>query len=362
MIKNGYYYPDWIWKNKIHKNEETGNYEGTTVYNFIMGNRRAGKTVGTGIYILNDFFKYGYKCALIRRNIKEFENSKTSTKAFWDKCWKYCDLAKEHKITYKEHKAYIDDVLFCYPLALSDIDNIKNESFDNVHTLIFDEFIKESKRELKINGMNEFTALLSIYDTVTRNREDALLTTSIVFIANSVTKRNIYFEELGIIKELRNDTKRLLREEKGYCIEIVNNYCVTDEIVNSPFFKILKNTKSGRDYFGYSQDNRFKDNTDFVKKISDDKKRYLYTFIYENKKYSLVFCKNKNVWYFSDSYDETFPHIIALTKEDHSINSTLINYTYKKELKTLKNIYENGDLYFQDLNCKKIWENIYSFL
>ena len=56
MIKNGYYYPDWIWKHKLHKNEETGEYEGECTYCFIEGNRRAGKTVGVGIYTLNDFF------------------------------------------------------------------------------------------------------------------------------------------------------------------------------------------------------------------------------------------------------------------------------------------------------------------
>lgn len=362
MIKNGYYYPNWIWKNKIHKNEESGEYEGSCVMCFIVGNREAGKTVGVGIYALNDFFKYKYKCALVRRYKDQFKEEKTSMKAFWNKCYEFCELANGHEITYKNNNAYIDGELFCYPISLSDVDNIKNESFDNVRTIIFDEFISESKKEVKKDGMNEFSIMLNIYETIARKREDALKTTSIIFISNSISKRNIYFEELGIDKELQENTKRILMKEKAYCVEIVNNPFATDKVVSSPLYKILSNTRTGRQYFGYSQDNRFKDNDDFIIKLKDKDRKYLNTFVYNGKKFSLSFMPNRGIWYISESYDPSFPYKIALTKDDHTMSTSLINGLYKKSLKSIKEIYENGELFFENGNCKKMWEDVYKII
>ena len=70
MIKDGYYYPDLIWKHKLHKDEKTGEFVGDCAFCFIEGNRRAGKSVGVGIYALQDYFKYGYQTALVRRYLR----------------------------------------------------------------------------------------------------------------------------------------------------------------------------------------------------------------------------------------------------------------------------------------------------
>lgn len=361
MIKNGYYYPDWIWSKKADIDEETGEKKGEAVLCFIVGNRGGGKTVGVGLYTLADFINKGYQCALIRRNIKEFENSKTSTQAFWGKCLQYSEEMEGHKITYKNNIAYIDGKVFCYPLALTDVNNIKNETFENVHTLIFDEFIAESGKEIRLKGMNELQIIFSILDTVARRREKAKDTTAVIFLSNAITKNNIYFNELGIDKILRDDTKRIDREkESGYVLEQVYNENVEKEVLESAFGKILQATKSGREYLGYSQGNKFKDNKDFIIPKPKGQKKYLYTLIYNAFNFSVQFSEDCNFWFLSDKVDYTFPRRIALTKEDHTLNTSLINNTYKEAFRGLKKIYENGDLYFESFRLKKIWEEVYN--
>lgn len=361
MFKNGYYYPDWIWKNKIHKNEETGEFEGSAAFNFITGNREAGKSVGVGLYAIDDFVKYGYKTVIIRRYLKEFQQSKTSTSAFWEKArpWsEHTDL----QFYYKNSQAYINGELFCYPVALNDVNNVKNEAFDGVRTIIFDEFQAENGKEVRFGGMNEFECMLSIYSTIARGRENAKKDTSIVFISNSVTKNNIYFRELGITKELRPETKKILRPEMGYCLENVQNEAVKAAVEDSAIGKILMNTKSGQSYYGYAYENSFKDNLDYIDPNIPGKQEYLCTVAFRGELFSFRFIRESGCWYFTDVVDKTYPKFIALTKEDQTINTVLLNLAYKASFKVFKQAYEQGALFFPNLKCKKVFEEVYSVL
>lgn len=361
MIKDGYYYPDWIWSKKAEIDESTKLRIAFAVFLFIIGNRGSGKSVGVGLAILNDYIEKGYQCALIRRYDKDFEGTDTSMQSFWEKCYKFWEHKDEHQITFKSNTAYIDNKKFCYPIALNKVDNVKHLDFENVHTIIFDEFIPETKRYVQIKGMNELMIIFNILDTIARGRPKAKDTTSVIFISNTVTADNLYFNELGINKILRDNTKRIDREkEMGYVLEKVYNEEVAKETVESSFGKLLLNTKTGRNYLGYAQGNQFRDNKDFICGKIKGKQKYLFTFIYAGTQFSAKFSEDKNFWYLSESIDKTFPKRIALTKEDHSLNTSLINATYRETFKSFKKIYENGDLYFENLKLKHIWEEVYN--
>lgn len=359
-MKNKWYYPHWIWKHKLHKNEKTGEYDGECVFCFIEGNRRAGKSVGVGLACLEDFFKYGYKTVLLGRTKDFFESKdKLGMESFWNKCFKYSPYAKEHILTFEGHHAYIDGEVFCYPVPINRFNAAKNRNFDNVHTIIYDEFMAEDGSNLP----GEFTSILNIYDTIARGREDALQTTSVVFISNVATKISEFHVELEIDRVLRPDTKRLIRPEKSYCIEIVNNENVVDDVNVSGFGKLCRATNAGQLYLDYSQKNEARDNESFVDSKMYGEPTYLYNLFYNGKLYSVQFFQDSGIMYFSDAkINPQWPKTFSLTKEDHSIDMKLLTTDLKVKMDMLKKNYATGHLWFNSMRAKKTFLDIYRYI
>lgn len=370
MILNGHYYPDWIWKHKIHKNEETGEFEGDAAFCVLEGNRLGGKTVGVGVYCIQDFFKYGYKCCYVARYKDNIEDSKIQPlESFWSKAWRFVNSDRirvpdidAHTLTFKGHYAYIDDKLFCYPAALSVSGKTKNADFDNVHTIIFDEYLDEDGNELP----NEVECIYRLYDTIARGRDDALKTTSMILISNCVDKASTFKNDLTIDTEARDDTKRLDRgKEKGWIYERIYNKAVTEEYNNSAVARAQKQGDRGRAYAGYAQGNKFKNNESFVqKKMPRGKGAYLYNLTYDGNVFSLKFYDKDGVIYMSDEdVNNDFGVNFALTREDHTMNTSLIlGPEIKQKLDQLKVHFSAGNLRFNNLHTKKIFLEIYKVL
>lgn len=359
-MKTKWYYPNWIWRHKLHKNEKTGDYEGECAFCFVEGNRRAGKSVGVGLACIDDFFKYGYKCVLLGRTKDFFESKdKQGMENFWLKCWRHSPHSKGHALRFEGHHAYVDDILFCYPVPINRFNAAKNRDFENVHTIIYDEFMAEDGSNLP----GEFTAVLNIYDTIARSREDALQTTSVVFISNCVTKVSDFHIELGIDRQLRSDTKRLLRPEDGYCVEIVNNENVVEEVVTSAFGKLCNASTAGKEYLGYAQGNEFRDNDSFVDAKLYGTPTYLYNLFYEGKRYAVMFIQDRGILYFSDSkLNPSWPRTFSITKEDHSMDMQLLNHDLKVKMDTLKTNYGTGRLWFNSMRAKRAFLEIYKYI
>lgn len=363
MIKDGYYYPDWIWKNKLHKNEETGEYEGTCVFNFIEGNRRAGKSVGVGLYCLDDYFKYGYKTVLLRRFQKDFEDpKKLALENFWTKSWfTYLDYHPEHadaEMKFDGHHMYINNDIFSYPVAINRYNDVKNRNFQNVRTLIYDEFVTEDGTRLN----NEVSAVYNIYDTIARGREDALKTTSVVFISNVITTATDFHIELGIDRELRADTKKLYRPEKGYCLEKVNNEAAAEEVNQSAFAKLLKAGQEGRNYLGYSQQNEWKDDTSFVDSTVKGND-YLYNLMVDGTEYAVRFIGKTQSFLFTDrDVQKGFGRCYACRKEDHTGKTILVKDINRELFIPLKKAYAAGKVVFNSQRAKNAFISIYTKL
>lgn len=370
MILNSHYYPDWIWKNKIHKNEETGEYEGNAAICVIEGNRLGGKSVGVGIYALEDYFKYGYRCCFVTRYKDDMEDSKIlPLESFWKKCWRFINSDKvrvpdieEHELTFKGHYAYIDGKLFCYPASLSVSGKTKTADFDNVRTIIFDEYVSEDNRELP----EEVTCIYRLYDTVARGREDALETTAMIFISNCITKASTLKEELGISREVRKDTKRLDRgKEKGWIYEKVFNQAVSEDYNKSPIAKAQKCGEIGRAYSGYAQNNEFRDNEDFVQpKPPKGTFVYMCNMMYMGKTYAIKFYPKEAKYYFTDEgIRDDIISSYAMTREDHSFNTTLVlDKRIKDRLNQFKLHFGVGDFLFSSLKTKQVFLEIYRYL
>lgn len=380
MIKHGHYYPDYIWKNTIHKIEQTGKYQGDCALAFCVGNRRAGKSVGVGIFAIADFLIYGYQCVLIRRYKEDFVKKKAMEK-FWLKAWpwikEFPEIVKgdiklqeiyplelvekinwqDHNIEFFENKCFIDDKEFCFPCFLNMYNDFKNENFFNVHKLIYDEFVAEDGSRLN----NEVFALFNVYDTAARGREDALQTTSVIFISNSITNTNDFYVELGIDRELRKDTKRLHRPKKGYVLEKVMNQEAADEMANSAIAAAMQGAV-GQRYLGYSQNNEVKDDESFVEKLSGNM-RYIMNFRYEQKIYALKYNIPENLYYFTDDdVDTNKKGTYALTRDDHTLDTVLITTQLRNRMISVKAKYAGGGMRFNSMRSKAVFLEMYRYL
>lgn len=375
MIIDGFYYPDWIWKNKLK-----GGAGGSCALLFEIGNRKAGKSVGTGLLALADYFCYGYRTVLLRRYMRNFEDRKRpAMENFWSKCWPFLHEmpsvirrspilrniypeevvkrvnwdAAQHELSYASHTAFIDGDLFSYPVAINLFNDYKNSNFDNVHTIIYDEFISEDGSKLA----QEVPGVYNLYDTIARGREDALDTTSIVFISNAITLNSPFLVELGIDREIRTDTKRLFRPEKSFCVEIVNNEIAADKMTSSAIGRAMAAGELGRAYLGYSQNNTLKDNTDFIGPKPSGPSWCIYAFRIDGTVYYLWgFASDK--LFFSDRHPDPRVKVIALTTEDHGIDTKLLSEKIGMT-KHIKRCYNAGGIIFDNMRAKSAFLEIY---
>ena len=370
MIKNSHYYPDWIWKNTIHKNETTGQYEGTAPVAVIEGNRFGGKSVGVGIYALMDYFNYGYRSCFVTRYKTDIEDQKILPfESFWKKSWRFLnsdairvpDLDK-HVLSFKGHYAFVDGMLFAYPASLSVSGKTKTADFENVHTIIFDEYISEDNMELQ----DEFTSIFRLYDTIARGRDDALLTTKMIFISNCITKASTLKEKLGMTKEIRLDSKRINRgAEKGWIYEQVFNKAVSENYMKSPIARTLMNCDEGQQYLGYAQSNEFKDNEAFVqfKPPKGNFVRMCY-ITYQGGVYSIKYYNKVKKFYFCDEENSngSAPNF-ALTRDDHTSNTMLVlTPEMRNNLSQYKIHFGEGKMLFNSLKSKSVFMDIYRYL
>lgn len=379
MIRNGYYYPDYIWKNTCHSNEITGKAEGECAFGFAVGNRRAGKSVGIGIFAIADFLLFGYENVLIRRYLDDFKKKK-AMENFWMKSWNYfqefpnivksdvklqeiypLDLVENfnwdgHEMTFSENHAYIDGKCFSYPCALNKYNDFKNENFKNIHKLIYDEFITEDGSRLD----KEVFALYNVLDTAARGRDNALNTTAVIFISNSITNVNDFYIELGIDKELRADTKRLYRPDKGYVLECVMNNAAADEMNTSKIAKVMQGS-IGQQYLGYSQGNEVKDDESFVERLSG-RMNYLYNLKYDDKLYAIKYHYEECCYYMTDEGVDETAHCYALQREDHTLDTVLLTTALRAKMGIVKSFYASGFMRFSSFRCKSIFLDFYRYL
>lgn len=109
--------------------------------NFLIGERGCGKTFGCTKFMINNFIKKKEQFVVIRRYKSEM---KETLDTFFDSMIKN-NVFSDHKFTTKGNKFYIDDELAGYGIVLSTSQNLKGSNFDNVKTIMFDEYAIEPR-------------------------------------------------------------------------------------------------------------------------------------------------------------------------------------------------------------------------
>lgn len=276
MIYNSHYYPDEVKKHLRWYDPDTDEVKGDAMVAVICGNRKGGKTVGTGLRILvENYLDRGERCVLLARTDKQMGGGyleKWWNKVLVDDDFGISKRLKEHEIKFSKDVMTVDGDVMCYCVPVSMSRTVKDEYFfDKATTIVLDEAFQDGERSLMIMGRSMMSRIWEIYWTVARGWKHASECTNMIFIANSSQRENWLFVDLGLNNFVRKDTKFTC--QKGIVFEMVNNDAINKEFERSLLSEVMKNSKSGSEYMESAVYNAFNDNTAFVKPMPLDFKK-----------------------------------------------------------------------------------------
>lgn len=170
-------------------------------YSMIIGERSNGKSFAVLERILNRYLEDGSQGAIIRRWDTDFKgglgqeiySGVVNAGKLKNTPWDGIEYKSNKFILYRwdddlDRKIY-DRQPFAYAFSLTQMEHTKSTSYDNVKTILFDEFLTRNSYL-----PDEFVLFMNIISTIVRYRDDV----KIYMCANTVNKSAPYFSEMGI--------------------------------------------------------------------------------------------------------------------------------------------------------------------
>lgn len=312
------------------------------IFNFVMGNRSAGKSFSFKKHCINKFLKQGKQFIYVRRRDTDIQS--TAPTYFDDIAFMYPD----HTFRYKGGVFYIDDQIAGYAIAVSLFLKYKSVAFPEVDTIVFDEFISEDRSYLggKDNPFMEPELCLNFYQSVARGfnrpvREEVRF----IFISNTVSLVNPYFTYFNIDKMLKEDTRFIKTD--SWVLEICTMREIQEEIAKTQLGKLIAGTKYG----SYAIDNKFYlDSNEFIE-VAPAHCFYQCTIKYANNSYGLWEDKTNGIFYLNEKVDGFCKVIYSLDTNSHNERSLLISRS-GNVFKNLRFAFENGLVRFSSQRAK----------
>ena len=324
-------------------------------------NRSAGKTTFFGKKLVNDFLKNGKKFILMYRYAYELN----------DVCDKFFSeiqrlffptliMGQEsrEKDTFVElflkdiTKGDEDKVACGYALALNKADNIKKCShlLADAEVILFDEFQSESGQY----AGNEVQKFHSIHTSIARGGGQQVRYLPVIMISNFVSLLNPYYTAMHISERLQLNTNYLRGD--GWVLEQGFNETASTAQKESAFNRAFGDS----DYNKFSSEKFYlNDNNAFVKKMEGDS-RYMFTLKYEGNWYGVRYYSKQRIVYISKSADLSHGMKFAVQVSDMSSETTMIK-TVPGYINRLREIFDMGQIRFQDLNCKAAFFTLISY-
>ena len=312
------------------------------LFNFVVGNRGAGKTYGCKKWCINDFLKNGNQFVWVRRYKSELKKISMF----------FADIHHEfpkNNLHVKGNVAYCDKKIMGYFIPLSTALTEKSNSYPDVNKIIFDEFVidKGAIRYLP----NEAECFLELYETVARLRD-----VRAVFLSNAITVINPYFMYFDVFPT----------EKERFTIFddiIIDNFKDEDFTANKHLTRFGK-IVSGTNFSRYAIDNEFlRDNEDFILDKLPTPNRHEGTLKYMNNYYNIYWCYNENVIYVKKVKNANSNKVYAITINDHTENTMLLKSQNISPLfNRLKMGFKIGVVWYDDIKTKNQFYEIVKLL
>ena len=174
-------------------------------YNFVIGERSNGKTTAVLRDILKDYHETGRRGAVVRQMEEDIKGHKGGSlfdgvqaagmvAELTDGEWtgvRYRNRAYYLTKTDEETgEVRVNPEPFCFIFAISQSTHYKSNSYPNVGTIMFDEFMRADHVYLA----DEVVMFLNLVSTIVREKANA----TIFLIANTVSWNSPYFKKFGL--------------------------------------------------------------------------------------------------------------------------------------------------------------------
>ena len=323
---------------------------------FIITERGLGKSYGSKKYVAKHFIKKKKQFVYLRRYKTELKEAmlKNNVPIFWEQIKNDPEL-KDHKFTNKKDTMYIDGELsgFAMPLSIANI--LKSSTYENVDTIIFDEFLidKGSYHYLQ----NEVVQLLDVIETVARLRD-----IRVIFLGNAISITNPYFTFFNLTLPYNSEVKIAKRDNDGNPLIIIyyaKNQKYRDVKKASRFGQLIADTEYGK----YAIDNEFlRDSKTFIRKKSKQCKFY-FILVINGKHYGVWSDYKEGMIYISNDYDPNCPVKFSINHNDHDENTLLIRTRTSPFFKSIIEHYRLARLCFENQQIKNnVMEYLVKFL
>lgn len=288
-------------------------YDGSKViekgalFSFIIGGRGIGKSFFWKKYCLERFLECGEQFIYLRRYKEELKPDKMR-RLFYD--LKAEGYFPDNQISIKGREIRIDDKVCGYIQSLSTANIAKSDSFPQVQTILYDEFLIETGTYHYLK--NEPEAFIGFYETVARNRPDV----QAVFLSNAITITNPYFSYFNLKTPMKG--ARIWRRGE-VLVDMPRDEEFIEMRKKSRFASLIEGTA----YSDYSIENQFLlDNDTFIERKTD-KAQCIFTLsmnrniigVWVDSDTGLMYVSNDivpNVWRYS------------LSTEAHGLNTILV--------------------------------------
>ncbi len=214
------------------------------LYYVIYGERSNGKTYGTLLYCLEEYFKNGSEFAYVRRwddDIKGDRGGSIFNALVKNGVIKRLSKGKYDDIYYKgrnyylvshdeNEKAIICDKPFAYAFALTMGEHYKGLSYPMIRNIVFDEFLTRGAYL-----PNEFILFQNVLSTLIRLRDDV----KIFMLGNTVNKYNPYIREMGLYrmeKQLKGTIDIYTYGDTGLRVAVEYSDFPTKQKVSNKYF------------------------------------------------------------------------------------------------------------------------------
>jgi hypothetical protein len=301
------------------------------ILNFVIGARGIGKSFAFKEQPIKRFLKTGKQIIYLRRYKDEVKKVKKNY--FNDVKSKFPD----HKFEIRpDGELRIDGKTYGWMIPLSSWQSMKSNSFPDVETIIFDEFLREKDKSGYLP--NEVDALLNFMDTVFRDRDDVRC----VCMSNAVSIVNPYFLYFKLIP----DINKRFNAYQNVVIEIPDSSDFANERRKSRFGKLI----DGTDYGEMSLDNDFVNDSEVFIEPRSKESKFKFSIIYKGMKMGLWVDVDEHVMYLSQKSDPSTKMEFALSKDDLTESNLLIAGGWKTNyhLKKLVSAFMTGNLRFEN--------------
>lgn len=309
---------------------------------FIITERGLGKSYGAKKFVAKRFIKKGKQFVYLRRYKTELKKAMNNN-GFFKQIENDSEL-KNFKFSNTKDTMSIDGQICGYAIPLSVANILKSSTYDNVDTIIFDEFLLDKGNYHYLQ--NEVEQLLDVIETVARLRN-----IRVIFLGNAISITNPYFEFFNITLPYNSEVKICKKDDKGNPLILVyyaRNQKYRDIKKATRFGQLISDTEYGK----YAIDNNFlRDSKYFIRKKTKLAKFY-FTLKLGGKNLG-VWCDYKEgLMFVSNDYDPNCPIIFSINYEDHDERTLLVRARTSPWFKSIIEHYRLASLCFENQQIK----------